>query len=207
KSNKGKDKKLKRIEENKKLDEHWKLVEAANNVTDPLAPLVSFQNFNKNGLSVALSCVKAQCLDAETLKWAFDLTKANMEELYSSSWGWNDKEKLKELSDDRMWFLLATNQSKPVAFCSFRFDLDFGEPVVYCYEIQLEKEMQRKGLGRFIMQILQLLAVKNNMNKVVSTVLRCNESSKNFFMEKLKYEVDASSPEDAVYVILSKTTK
>nr|XP_026693187.1 N-alpha-acetyltransferase 40 isoform X3 [Ciona intestinalis] len=194
--------------DSKKIDEHWKLVEAANYLSDPLDQLVSFQKYDKNGLNLSFSCIKKANLDDEVLQWAFNLTKSNMEDLYTSSWGWNDKEKMKELTDDRMWFLLAMDQdSKPVAFSSFRFDLDFGEPVVYCYEIQLEMKVQRKGLGKMMMQILQLFALKNQMSKVVSTVLNCNETSKGFFMGKLRYEVDETSPEGECYVILSKKTK
>jgi len=47
------------------------------------------------------------------------------------SWGWNAKEKQRELQDERMWFLLAYDGDEPVAFVSFRFDLDYGKPVLY----------------------------------------------------------------------------
>ena len=30
----------------------------------------------------------------------------------------------------------------------FRFDMDFDDDVLYCYEIQLEPEVRRKGLGQ-----------------------------------------------------------
>jgi len=50
---------------------------------------------------------------------------------YVSSWGWSDKEKLKELYDDRMWYLLALQDGNPVGFTSFRYDLDFKVPVLY----------------------------------------------------------------------------
>jgi len=32
--------------------------------------------------------------------------------------------------------------------------MDFDDEVLYVYEIQLEEEFQRKGLGRFMMQVL-----------------------------------------------------
>ena len=38
---------------------------------------------------------------------------------------------MNELSDDRMWYLIAMQGEKPVAFSSFRYDLDFKIPVVY----------------------------------------------------------------------------
>ena len=42
---------------------------------------------------------------------------------------------MKEMCDDRMWYLIAFDLDRPVAFCSFRFDFDFGVPVVYWYEL------------------------------------------------------------------------
>lgn len=33
-----------------------------------------------------------------------------------------------------------------------------SSPFHFSYEIQLEKEVQRKGLGKFMMQVLELLA-------------------------------------------------
>jgi len=152
-----------------------------------------------------LRCLKRPDLSNELFQWAFDLTKQNMQLVYESTWGWNDKSKRKELDDDRMWFLLANDeQGTPVAFSSFRFDIDFDKPVVYCYEIQLANEIQGKGLGKFMMKILQLFAIKYHMQKVVATVLYKNERSLNFFKDKLGYVVDSSSPFDECYCILSK---
>lgn len=52
--------------------------------------------------------------------------------------------------------------------------------VIFSYELQLEPIVQRKGLGKFMMQILELVAFKNNMRKVVLTILKQNPSSKFF---------------------------
>lgn len=36
---------------------------------------------------------------------------------------------------------------------------DAGEsPVLYCWEVQVEAVAQRKGIGRFLMQLLELIA-------------------------------------------------
>ena len=43
---------------------------------------------------------------------------------------------------------------KMMGFAHFRYDMDFDDEVLYVYEIQLEEEFQRKGLGRFMMQVL-----------------------------------------------------
>lgn len=51
---------------------------------------------------------------------------------------------------------------------------------VFSYELQLDNHVQRKGLGKIMMQILELMAFKNNMKKVVLTVLKNNNNSKFF---------------------------
>lgn len=57
----------------------------------------------------------------------------------------------------------------------------------FSYELQLETTVQRKGLGKFMMQILELIAFKNNMRKIVLTVLKHNPNSK--FFKAIKYDV------------------
>ena len=52
----------------------------------------------------------------------------------SSGWGWNEKEKYIEMTDDKAWYLIAKNvdqNNMPVAMVHFRFDLDFEEEVLY----------------------------------------------------------------------------
>jgi len=41
-----------------------------------------------------------------------------------SEWGWDEKDKLREMIDDAAWYLVATSDdNKPVAFSHFRFDV------------------------------------------------------------------------------------
>ncbi|KAK2168379.1 hypothetical protein LSH36_17g06030 [Paralvinella palmiformis] len=103
------------------------------------------------------------------------------------------------MADERAWYLIARDETdKPVAFVHFRFDVDFDFEVLYCYEIQLIQAVRRKGLGKFLMQILELLAHKAQMKKVMCTVFNNNYASRAFFMEKLRYEVDETSPEETM---------
>jgi len=186
---------------------HWKKVKAAIELDDPLDSFVSFKQYKRNACNFKLLCVKKNEMSDENLQWVFDLTKTNMEAMYQESpWGWFDKSKKKEMFHDEMRFLMVVDEDsgKNVAFTSFRFDIDFDQPVVYCYEIQLISEAQRKGLGMFMMQILQLFAIKYRMHKVVVTVLESNVASMNFFTKKLGYVTDDSSPYDKFYSILCK---
>lgn len=82
------------------------------------------------------------------------------------------------------------------------------------YELQIEKRMQRKGLGRFLMQILELLAIKYSMTCLMLTVFLINTNAIAFYTQ-MSYEIDSTSPtkdinfitsgETADFEILSKT--
>lgn len=48
------------------------------------------------------------------------------------AWGWNKERKVEEMTDDNAWYLIAKSKSGSLlAFSHFRFDMDFGEPVLY----------------------------------------------------------------------------
>ncbi|EPQ06471.1 N-alpha-acetyltransferase 40, NatD catalytic subunit [Myotis brandtii] len=191
-------------------------VDAANRLGDPLEAFPVFKKYDRNGLNVSIECKRVSGLEAATVDWAFDLTKTNMQTMYEQSeWGWKDREKREEMTDDRAWYLIAwENSSVPVAFSHFRFDVECGDEVLYCYEVQLESKVRRKGLGKFLIQILQLVANSTQMKKVMLTVFKHNHGAYQFFREALQFEIDDSSPsmsgccgEDCSYEILSRRTK
>lgn len=216
KCNKAKEKKQRRLEERAALDAVCAKVEAANKLEDPLSTWPVFKKFDRNGLNLQIECKRMSALPPSTVEWAFDLTKANMRTMYEQSeWGWKDREKREELKDERAWYLLATDaDSTPVAFSHFRFDMECGDEVLYCYEIQLEKRVRRKGLGKFLIQILQLIANSTQMKKVMLTVFKYNHGAYQLFREALQFEIDETSPsmsgccgDDCTYEILSRRTK
>nr|BAB30275.1 unnamed protein product [Mus musculus] len=183
---------------------------------DPLEAFPVFKKYDRNGLNVSIECKRVSGLEPATVDWAFDLTKTNMQTMYEQSeWGWKDREKREEMTDDRAWYLIAwENSSIPVAFSHFRFDVECGDEVLYCYEVQLESKVRRKGLGKFLIQILQLMANSTQMKKVMLTVFKHNHGAYQFFREALQFEIDGSSPsmsgccgEDCSYEILSRRTK
>lgn len=47
-----------------------------------------------------------------------------------------------------------------VGFVQYRFILEEEIPVLYVYELQLEPRVQGKGLGKFLMQLVELMAQK-----------------------------------------------
>ncbi|KAG5899835.1 hypothetical protein JTB14_012306 [Gonioctena quinquepunctata] len=211
-TSKSKEKRQQRKEEQHRISQAMAVVAEANKLVDPLEPFPVFSKFNNSGLEAELCVKRCPDLDETIKQWAFNLTKRNMQLKYEqSSWGWSDEKKLSELTDEAAWYLIAKSvDGNLLGFSHFRFDVDEGIEVLYCYELQLETTVQRKGLGKFMMQVLELVAFKNNMRKVVLTILKNNQNSK--FFKAINYELDISSPiddedETYPYEILSKTNK
>ncbi|XP_034159510.2 N-alpha-acetyltransferase 40 isoform X2 [Pangasianodon hypophthalmus] len=160
KSNRAKEKKQRRLEERAAMDAVCAKVVAANKLEDPLSAFPVFKKYDRNGLNLEIECKRVTALSPITVEWAYELTRANVQTLYEQSeWGWKEREKREEMKDERAWYLLARDaESAPVAFSHFRFDVECGDEVLYCYELQLESKVRRKGLGKFLVQILQLIA-------------------------------------------------
>merc|ERR1712106_636916 len=90
--------------------------------------------------------------------------------------------------------------------------MGFDYDVLYVYEIQLEGSMKRKGLGKFIMKVLELIMMKAEMIKIMLTVFQHNSQAVSFFKEGLGYSVDETSPLDTIeeqfdYEILSRVNQ
>lgn len=194
-------------------------VKLANSVEDPLANLPKpFSVYNKNGLNITLETVRAPDMEEKDLVWAFDTAKTNMKPLYDEAckdnpvmdleFGWKEQEKATQMRDDLAWYLIArTEEGTAVAFSNFRFIIDHDDEVLYCYELQVEQAFRRKGLGRFMMQVLQMLMIKADMLKLTCTIFKKDKPMVEFFRNALKFEMDEISFTDAVpdqYLILCR---
>jgi len=214
KSTKGKEKKEKRKEEIMKKNEAVLAVKNANMVDDPLAALPAFATYKRNELDLTLHSKRASQMSEDEMDICYNLVKDNMQLMYeNSNWGWNEKEKKIEMTEENARYLYALDGEKNiVAMTHFRFDVDDDVEVIYCYEIQLVNSIRGKGLGKFMIQVLELMALKAKMKKVVLTVFKANSRAVNFF-NKLKYTIDCTSPhyidplhpEDYDYEIMSKS--
>ncbi|XP_029052551.1 N-alpha-acetyltransferase 40 isoform X1 [Osmia bicornis bicornis] len=187
------------------------LVDKANSVTNPLDPLNDFHKYTtKDNQIIELSCMRAKDALPECKSWIFDIMERNMKSLYEQcDWGWDPIAKQKELTEPAAWYLIASSNNVYLGFSHFRFDTDNREEVLYCYEIQLESVIRRKGLGHFMMSALESMALENKMRKVVLTVFKHNPSAVQFFYS-LGYKLDKTSlpiSDEAHYIILSKFVK
>ncbi len=98
---------------------------------------------------------------------------------------------------------------KDQAACySCRFEEEDDKPVLYVYEIQLEARCQGKGLGKFMMKMMELVAFQLGMSGIMLTALQENSAALNFY-KSLGYTQHNSSPlvtleHDPGYRILCK---
>eukprot|EP00092_Neocalanus_flemingeri_P023779 GFUD01025799.1.p1 GENE.GFUD01025799.1~~GFUD01025799.1.p1 ORF type:complete len:234 (+),score=85.57 GFUD01025799.1:49-750(+) len=201
-NSKAKEKKMERKLMEMKMNAGWSAVKKANDQENPLAALPSFSAFKKADLNLSMETKRVTDLDEKTKDWLFQLLETNMKDYYyQAEWGWNSDNKKAELLEDTAWYLIAreVETGEPVAYCHFRFDMDHDDDVLYCYEIQTEQKLQRKGLGKFMMKVLELIMIKADLLKIMLTVFKHNEPASKFFKDVLKYEIDETCPYDTVY--------
>jgi hypothetical protein len=113
--------------------------------------------------------------DAE-LEWAHELVTSN----YQSSFYIFDAQGLMDdLCDPSSRFLLVTERAtgEPVAFAHFRFTVEgevqdamVGEPVLLLRDLHVDPEIARKGLGKHLCQLSELIARKNAMRSMMVLV-------------------------------------
>ncbi|XP_052878229.1 uncharacterized protein LOC108479612 isoform X3 [Gossypium arboreum] len=196
-------KKLKRKEilEEKKAADH--LLKVASAQIDHLTSFPSFCYFNKNGLCLRLESGRGDKLSNCTKQQIQKLLKANMMGPYGSEWAVEEKVKRREMvaPEARYIFVywnaneMMDNAFTPLlGFLHFRFTLEEEIPVLYLYELQLDSSVQGKGLGKFLMQLVELIAQENRMGAVVLTVQKSNSLAMKFYISKLRYVVSSISP-------------
>lgn len=185
-------------------------IKDANNNCANVLNEIAVEHLKIDGTQINLKCCKSSGLSDKILEEMLQLTEDNMKEFYEkSNFGWNRAAKLKELRHRTAIFLIAMFDSKLFAFCHFRFEhgSDESEACVYCYEIQVADEYQRRGIGKYLMNILPLLAIRFKIYKVMLTVFKHNKIAMDFYMNTLKFRIDKSSPSkfdiEADYEILS----
>lgn len=194
---------------------------AANACSNPLSEIDSkLQAFtNESDFAVSISCRHSKDVKDSEFQWMTDLTEDNMRDHYEKSEnGWNRKQKEKEFRHEtaRILFVRQETQgsgdgataTEPIAFVHFRFELDDEgkHPALYCYEIQVKKEFQSRGLGKHLMHVLSEIGSRFKMYKVMLTCFKHNTTTLEWY-HKLGYTADVCSPEQsgmqASYQILS----
>ena len=142
----------------------------------------------------------------------------NMEELYlNSGWGWDIAAKQKEIFHITSRFLYLTipnpngKEDQVVGYVMFRFEWDDEEepehPVIFVYELQVSSSFQHKGIGKYLMQLLNGVSTTCRMWKIMLTCFKENTTALKFYYS-IGYNIDVNSPsrcgyEEETYEILS----
>ena len=99
---------------------------------------------------------------------------------------------------------------QPIGFVHLRLEIeDDNEPVLYVYEFHVEEGAQGRGLGRYLMQLTELISRKAGLARIMLTVFKENKAAIALYT-KLGYVMDEDSPGavdpsgDHGYEILSK---
>lgn len=173
------------------------------NVTEGIAP--AFLKYDRNGVDVVISF--ASKLSKDELRWAFDECKLNMEDRYEESgYGWDDEDKKKEFTEEGTRFLIV--RAKPeedgtpgdlLGFVHFRFSVQgdvvdrmAGVPCTFVWDMHLDESIQRKGLGRHLVMLLELISRREKMQMVCFPVQLYDEDSVAFLTAVRGYAPDES---------------
>ena len=148
----------------------------------------------------------ASNLSEHDKKWIWNLLETNMKPVYGASWKKEAKEKKAEMTSEDSKYLIAravdmvgeTNQEnvdpdEPLGFLHYKFVIEEGVVVLYVYELQIAEAAQRRGVGKFLMMLVEALARKAGVSGVMLTVQTANPSAQKFY-ESAKYAVSPISP-------------
>lgn len=107
-------------------------IEKAAREANPMEKLTSEMVFQKNGMNLKLYCKSKSDMSPKALKWAWKLAERNVSQQYKEcSLGWQPKIKQADMNKKWARYLVAHEGDTPVAFCMFRFDLDYERSVLY----------------------------------------------------------------------------
>lgn len=142
------------------------------------------------------------------LEACFELVRSTSAVGYrASSRGWSSKEKLNEMKDKDMKFLIVRELESPVVhsaldapasevlgFLSFMLTIEDDLEVVYCYEIHLKPQLRGRRIGATLMRAMEQIGLEVGIGKTMLTVFTSNVDARTFY-ERLGYTLyDEEAP-------------
>ena len=156
-----------------------------------LTLIPSFRHFNRNGHEAELKSYK-EIPDAHE-PWALQLIEDHMKDIYEASGGWDEEAKEGELYDSTSRFIFAFTQDKPIGFIMFNFDIDGTETSAFILDVHVDQAFRHKGLGRFLVQCVEFIALKSKLDAVLLSLYKENIQGRKFF-RAMRYTPHKSSP-------------
>ncbi|KAL6310012.1 acyl-CoA N-acyltransferase [Sparassis latifolia] len=160
-----------------------------------------------NGSIFHCELVAASELSREDRDTVWRLLEGNMRDLaLTSSLGWNESAKqdetfhalsrfilVRKINDENEGIGSRDSRNPLVAFTMFRFEHEYKEDIIYCYEMQVCETERRHGLGRHLVHQLASMGKTWRMEKIILTVLKANPDARQFYA-KMGFELDPTSP-------------
>jgi ribosomal protein S18 acetylase RimI-like enzyme len=138
------------------------------------------------------------------------LVELNLRPLYEQTIGWDHAGKLAELRQPKMRFLTAYDGDGAddlQAFAAYTIEENApelsGQRIAYLYELQVHPSWQKQGLGTALMSQLVAMAHQEGCQRIFLTCFKDNSRALHFYQGRFAFSVDAFSPDNADYVILS----
>ena len=175
---------------------------------DVLAKFAPLVKFNRNGLDLQVRLHTGTNLPKDTHRFAKKLAKKQMKQIYDESgYGWDDDEYSEALREPEGRTLVAYAGSgrasgdvvydTPVAFIDFRFNVQGsvvgemeGQPALVVEDLQLLPSVQRKGLGKHLMMLVNLIAKKYSMSYMMVKSFVNNDAARQFMSKISGFAVD-----------------
>ncbi|OXV08985.1 hypothetical protein Egran_03252 [Elaphomyces granulatus] len=201
--------------------------------SQPFSDAAQNCNHTVGGITLEFDIHSAESIPASDFQACFDFIELTSSRHYTnSSVGWSPSKKMKEMRLPDMRYILlrkAREQRDGVSdkatanttihkqgilgFLSFMVTYENGKEVAYCYEVHLSVAVQGRGLGSQLIRLLEEIAQKIGLGKIMLTVFKSNKTALQFY-EKLGFAVDEHSPQprklrngavkETDYLILSK---
>ncbi|KAK4124285.1 hypothetical protein N657DRAFT_644499 [Parathielavia appendiculata] len=174
----------------------------------------------RTGVEYTISLAQSGRLSEDDLMACFQLVELTSRKDYEKSAAkWHPDKKLKEMRSPELRYILVKEKGTETirGFTSFMPTYEEGQPVIYCYEIHLQPDLQRTGLGTLLMGFHSNVA--SNLPPITKVMLTCflsNQRGLDFY-RKLGFEKDDISPSPRKlrhgkvftpdYVIMSKPVR
>jgi GNAT superfamily N-acetyltransferase len=169
---------------------HQRVLEAQK-TDDFLAHISHFREYPRRAVKSTITAFN-YC-PSDYFDWILDLTVRNMRQVYDESWTWNPSVKGFELKEPGSNYLIAIS-NEPIGFVHFRFEEQKNEMVLFIYDIQIEPEAQRHGLGTFLENACEFIALEKKAAKVMTMIFKVNQVGMHFFT-RLGFQTHPLSPE------------
>ncbi len=112
------------------------------------------------------------CKDSD-YKFVHDLTRSNMGPWIEKYWGgWNTSRFKNDFKKKNI--KIVEYLRKKIGF----YDIELKEDFLYIHNVQLIKESQGKGIGRYLMAQIEKELASSGMNKIVLEVFKDNPAKK-----------------------------